>query len=402
MSEPIRVLELRSVRGTGGGPEKTILLGAARSDAQRFRVTVCYIRDLRDEVFGIDRRAADLGVDYIEVRERNSFDPRVWTELRRIIRERRIQIVHAHDYKTDLLALMLAWSDAVIPLTTVHGWTGHSAMERRLYYPVDKLLIGRFPKAIAVSGEIRSELARWGCARERVDVILNGIDHVKFRRDPSRVPAARAALALGDNEIAIGSVGRLEPQKRFDLLIEAFALLRAATPRVRLFIAGEGSSRAALETLIAERGLQDCCRLIGHTSDVAGFHHALDMFVQSSEYEGTPNVVLEAMAFETPVVSTDVGGTAELVRDGQDGLIVPPRSVEHLVEAMQQVLSDPSTAAARRTSARRRVETVLSFEARMSALERIYEQLVGSVESTSTAPEPKFRPTEIAVRRPEL
>jgi glycosyltransferase involved in cell wall biosynthesis len=385
VSGPIRVLELRSVRGTGGGPEKTILLGAARSDPNRFRVTVCYIRDLRDTVFGIDRWASDVGVDYVEVRERNSFDPRAWSQLRRIVRERRIQIVHAHDYKTDLLALMLAASDGIVPLTTVHGWTGHSAMERRVYYPADKLLIRRFPKAIAVSGDIRSELQRWGCRRERVDVILNGIDHVKFRRDPSRVTGARAALGLADGEIAIGSVGRLEPQKRFDLLIEAFGSIRASMPRVRLFIAGEGSTRPALEVLIAERGLQHSCRLIGHTSDVAAFHHALDMFVQSSEYEGTPNVVLEAMAFETPTVATDVGGTAELVRDGRDGLIVPPRSVPRLVEAMQRVVSDPASAADRRASARRRVETVLSFDARMSALERIYEGLVGGSEPASTA-----------------
>jgi glycosyltransferase involved in cell wall biosynthesis len=169
------------------------------------------------------------------------------------------------------------------------------------------------------------------------------------------------------------------------LLIEAFASLRATMPRARLFIAGEGSSRPQLEALIAKLGLQDSCRLIGHTSDVAAFHHALDMFVQSSEYEGTPNVVLEAMAFETPIVSTDVGGTAELVRDGQDGLIVPPRSVERLIEAMQQLLSDPSATAARRISARRRVETVLSFDARMAALERIYEQLVGASQGNSGA-----------------
>ncbi len=385
MTQPIRVLELRSVRGTGGGPEKTILLGAARSAPHRFRVTVCYIRDVRDTVFGIDRWAADVGVDYVEVRERSSFDPAVWTQLRRIVRERRIKIVHAHDYKTDLLALLLAASDGIVPLTTAHGWTGHSAMERRLYYPADKLLIRRFPKVIAVSGEIRSELVRWGCRGERVDVILNGIDHVKFRRDPSRVAGARAALGLADGDIAIGSVGRLEPQKRFDLLIEAFASLRATMPRVHLFIAGEGSSRQGLEALIGERGLQDCCRLIGHTSDVAAFHHALDMFVQSSEYEGTPNVVLEAMAFGTPTVATDVGGTAELVRDGEDGLIVPPRSLARLVEAMQQVLSDPATAAARRIAARRRVETVLSFDARMSALERIYEGLVTGSEAASSA-----------------
>ena len=98
---PIRILELRSVRGTGGGPEKTILLGAARSDPARFAVTVCYIRDARDEVFSIDKRAAAMGVDYEEVVERHSFDPSVLGAIGSLIRRRRIDIVHAHDYKTD-------------------------------------------------------------------------------------------------------------------------------------------------------------------------------------------------------------------------------------------------------------------------------------------------------------
>ena len=95
---PIRVLELRSVRGTGGGPEKTILAGAARSDPGRFAVTVCYIRDRRDEIFALDRVAADLGVDYVEVAERHSFDRGIWKQLRALVRDRHIDIVHAHEY----------------------------------------------------------------------------------------------------------------------------------------------------------------------------------------------------------------------------------------------------------------------------------------------------------------
>ncbi len=124
--EPIRVLELRSVRGTGGGPEKTILLGAARSDKSRYVITVCYIRDRRDSIFAINERAAALGIDYVDVWEKNSFDRAIWPELRKLVRDRRIDIVHAHDYKTDLLALMLGRAEHVIPLTTSHGWTGNS------------------------------------------------------------------------------------------------------------------------------------------------------------------------------------------------------------------------------------------------------------------------------------
>src|SRR2546426_5486005 len=132
---PIRVLELRSVRGTGGGPEKTILHGAARANRDRVAVTVCYLRDARDTVFEVGARASAMAVDYVEVRERHSFDRAIWPALVSIVRQRRIDIVHAHDYKTDLLALGLARATGATPLSTVHGWIYDSWKERRGDFP---------------------------------------------------------------------------------------------------------------------------------------------------------------------------------------------------------------------------------------------------------------------------
>jgi glycosyltransferase involved in cell wall biosynthesis len=212
MTDPVRVLELRSVRGTGGGPEKTILLGTARSDSRRFAITVCYIRDERDEVFGIDQWAKNLQIDYVDIRERNSFDPSIWRPLQRLVRDRDIQIVHSHDYKTNLLAWLLAKSENIIPLSTVHGWTGHSIRERYAYYPADKRVLKRFPRLIAVSSDIRNELIRCGADPARVQVILNGIDHRRFHYSPALRESARMALNLAPTDVAIGAVGRLEPQ----------------------------------------------------------------------------------------------------------------------------------------------------------------------------------------------
>ena len=372
-SGPIRVLELRSVRGTGGGPEKTILLGAARSDPSRYAVTVCYVRDRRDDVFKIHERAAALGVDYVDVWEKNSFDRAIWPELRRVVREKRIDIVHAHDYKTDLLALALGRFEGIIPLSTAHGWTGH-AFRESLYYYFDKKLLARFPRVIAVSSEIRDELIRNGARAERVTVVLNGIDHQKFFRDPARVSAARAACGIPDGRTVIGAIGRLEPQKRFDLLMQAFARLRQDRPDLLLLIAGEGSVRPQLEAEAARLGLGDSCRLLGHCDDVAIVHHAMDVFVQSSQYEGTPNAVLEAMAFESPIVATSAGGTAELALDGVHGLIIPIHDVDALIAATQRVLADPAAASARVRAARERVEGDLSFATRMQRVESIDDQ----------------------------
>jgi glycosyltransferase involved in cell wall biosynthesis len=371
---PVRVLELRSVRGTGGGPEKTIFTGAAQS-APDIAVTVCYLRDARDDVFSIDRRAAALGVDYVEVRERHSFDPAIWPQLTSLVRSRGIDVVHAHDYKVNLLAWLLAKTTGVVPLSTAHGYTGRSRRELMFYYPADKKVLARFPVVVAVSSGVRDALVAGGCRPDRVKVLLNGIDPAAFRRDPARRASARAKYGVGDRDVVIGAVGRLERQKRFDLLIQAFAALRERHSRIRLLVAGDGSLRHELEAMLTEHGLGGVCRLAGQVDDMVEFHHALDLLVQSSEYEGTPNVVLEAMAMETPVVATDVGGTSELMRSTVDGIIVPAGDVRALVDAVGGVLSDPGAAGARAKTARRRVELELSFESRLRRLEDIYRDL---------------------------
>jgi glycosyltransferase involved in cell wall biosynthesis len=375
MTRRIHVLELRSVRGTGGGPEKTILLGAERADRARISVTVCYVRDAHDAQFSISARARQAGVDYVEVVERGSFDRGVWPQLLRVARDRGIDIVHAHDYKTNFLALLMSRALGTIPMSTAHGWTGHSVRERWLYYPLDKQLLRAFPLTVAVSSQIKSNLVRHHVAPDRVRVVLNGIDHRAFRRDRRLEAGARAALGIAPGELIVGAIGRLEPQKRFDLLIEACAALRERVPGLRLFIAGAGSQLEPLRALAARLLPERACELLGHRTDVSTLHHAFDLYVQSSDYEGTPNSVLEAMALETPLVATAAGGTAEIAEDGVHGLVIPCGSTKLLTGAIERALGEADASADRVIRARRRVETTLSFDHRLAAVEAMYGEL---------------------------
>lgn len=387
MSMPLRILELRSVRGTGGGPEKTILAGAALSDPGRYAITVCYVRDLRDPVFEIDTRATALRLDYVEISERHSFDPAIWPALRQLVRDRKIDIVHSHDYKTNFYAWLLSLVEPIVPLATLHGYTGHSWRER-IYYAADKRIVRRFPMLVAVSEDLRHELIKAGSSPDRVVRVLNGIDHTAFVRDVAVAPRARASLGLAEGEFVIGAVGRLERQKRFDLLMQAFASLQQRHPGTafRLVIVGDGTLREELETERQRLGLAERCILTGHRSDVAGLHHAFDVFVQSSDYEGTPNAVLEAMALETPVVATDVGGTAELLENGLEGVIIPPGQPGAIVSEIERILLDPRSARLRAIAARQRIERELSFQARMTAIEALYDRLASTQSAGDPAP----------------
>jgi glycosyltransferase involved in cell wall biosynthesis len=377
MTRRVRVLELRSVWGTGGGPDKTILSGTRLTDPHRFDVTVCYIRDKRDQVFSIDRRAREMGLNYVEILEAHSFDHRVWPQLKRLVHDLQIDIVHAHDHKTDALAWAMGRRMNIIPLSTAHGFSGYSRSEQ-IYYAVEKRLLARFPRVIAVSQPIKRELVRTGSQPDRVVVINNGIDAEAFKRPLSERPAIRDQLGLPAGAIVIGAVGRLEQEKRFDVLLDAFGALRRDRPEAMLVIVGEGTLRSQIRSQAERLAIADAVRLPGQRSDLNALHSAFDVFVQSSEREGTPNAVLEAMALETPIVATDVGGTTELAAHEHHALIVPRNDPVELQRAVERCLRDPHEARLRAIRARRRVETDLSFRTRMRRVERVYEELMAT------------------------
>ena len=176
----------------------------------------------------------------------------------------------------------------------------------------------------------------------------------------------------------IGAVGRAEPQKRFDLLLEAFATSARAAAATAADHRGRRQPDAtrlkALADALKLGGRRVCSSATAPTSHA--LHHAFDLFVQSSDYEGTPNAVLEAMALETPIVTTEAGGTTELVRDGEHALIVPCGDPAALDAAVERTLAESGGRAHACGGRAARTEGELSFDRRTRALEAIYARIV--------------------------
>jgi glycosyltransferase involved in cell wall biosynthesis len=155
---------------------------------------------------------------------------------------------------------------------------------------------------------------------------------------PSDQPIAQPPNPRGCILLA---VGRLHPQKGFDLLIAAFGQLAARYPNWNLYIVGEGNERQALEAQVAVLGLQGRILIPGRIGNLGDWYAAADLYVMSSRFEGFPNTLLEAMAYGLPVISFDCDtGPRDIIRSDADGLLIPPSNLPALVQALDQLMQD--------------------------------------------------------------
>ncbi len=229
---------------------------------------------------------------------------------------------------------------------------------------------------VTLSQRMRDEIvAAGGLDPESVRAIPYGVRPERYRVDAERAAALRAELGLpADAPVAV-AIGRLNDQKRFDLLLEAFRAVRDELPEAHLVIAGTGKLQSALETQRAALGLERSAHLIGFRRDVAALLTAADTLVLSSDDEGLPMVVLEAMAAARPVVATRVGSIDEQVEDGRTGRLVPRRDVPALARALADVLRDRGAARRIGAAARERVERLYPLELCVVRTERWLSEL---------------------------
>jgi glycosyltransferase involved in cell wall biosynthesis len=371
---PRRVLHLRTVTGPGGGPEKT-LLNSPRFLRGAYDVRLAYIRPEHDPGYDLPARAARMGVDLVDVAERGAVDVRTLWRLAGEVRSFRPHLLHAHDYKTNVLAVVLGSLFGTPAVTTLHGYVTRGG-RLEAYYMADRWALRGMRHVIAVSPDLYRLARTWGVPRARLSLVENAIDAEQFRRRLSRADAKKR-LGLDPDRPVVGAVGRLSPEKGFDVLIRAAGLLAAEGVRADVYVVGEGADRARLEALAA--GPEANVRLLGHRADVPDWYEAMDVFVLSSLREGLPNVVLEAMAMEVPVLATRVAGVPRLIADERTGLLVEPGDAAALAAALARLLSVDGLRARLASEARRAVETSYSFAARMRKIRAIYDKVLAGV-----------------------
>ena len=367
------VLHVRSIAGHGGGPEKTILNSPRFLKSLGYRAACAFLTQ-PDEAEDLRRRATDAEADLVVIRDGGIFDFRIVFRTVRLCRNLRPAIWHAHEYKSTLLGLIARQFCKMKLVTTAHGWV---SMKKRCeqYARLEKRVLRYYDAVLAVSDDIYDECQRWGVSKDRCYLVRNAIDVDDFRRDADPV-TARSRFPFTARGFLIGAMGRLAEEKGFDLLIKAVAQLIRRGHDISLWIAGEGDQRESLSRLIWALGVQDRVQLVGHISQPKAFFEALDLFVLSSYREGLPNVVLEAMAMEVPVVSTRVAGVPSLIRDGESGILVPIGSEKALHDAMAALIEDAPLRTMLSASARATLERSFCFKKRMQAVAAVYDAVL--------------------------
>jgi glycosyltransferase involved in cell wall biosynthesis len=298
----------------------------------------------------------------------------VVSQLLEICRREKVRIYHGHDYKTNVLGLLLRWFHPMRLVTTVHGWVRHTS-RTPLYYRIDKTSLLRYERVTCVSEDLVQTCRRLGVSQRRLILLENGIDLTDFSRHLTPTEAKRQ-LGFDPDRPLVGGVGRLSAEKGFDLLIEAVARLRDNGWPLQLVIVGEGDEQSRLQALLEQRGLHHDGRLAGFQADPRPFYQALDIFALSSRREGLPNVVLEAMAMGVPCVATAIAGVPRLIQDGVNGRLIPPDDIDALTMALQELLADRNRREIFAAAARQTVEARYSFAQRMEKLARLYDELL--------------------------
>ena len=306
------------------------------------------------------------------------FPPLYLPNFWRLMRSGGYDMLHFHLFGSNLCAKPLAIM-AGHPAIIVHDQCNDASREKNpLLLAADSFWNRCSNRVIAVSESTRDYLLdREDLPDDLVTMISNGIDAEVFSPASAGVrEAARAALGIPRDGLVIGGVGRLVAQKNFALFLEVAARVLAGHPSVLFVIAGTGPQEEALKEKVASLGISDQVRFLGHVSDCLALYHAFDALLMSSDFEGTPMVLLEAMSCGLPVVASAVDGIAEVCTDGHDALLIAPGDVAGFAAVLEGMLQDDGLMANLGRNARNTILERYEIRHLVRRIECIYEEVL--------------------------
>jgi glycosyltransferase involved in cell wall biosynthesis len=366
-----RTKVVRLITGlTVGGPEMGLLESLRHLDRTRFEFSVACLYDRGRAADEIER----LGVPVSNMRMRWFSDPVGLLRLWCFLRAEKPAILHTHLFRASLWGRLFGYLQGIpVILSTVHGATQSEIEGRRrtwLISAVDAISARCCDRILAVSEAVRSSLIENHIQPDKVELMLNAIDTEAFAAGDGK--AFRDEFDLSGAPL-VSMVARLHPDKNHQMLIDAFARVRAAVPEAKLLIVGSGALEGELRIQAASLG--DSVIFTGDRKDIPAVMAASDVVVLCSRHETFGKTLAEAMAAGRPAVATAVDGIPEVVVDGVTGLLVPPGDVEALARAVVRLLRDRELGANLGAAGRARAREHFDSRRSVGRLQQLYDEL---------------------------
>ncbi|PKN64999.1 MAG: hypothetical protein CVU57_12815 [Deltaproteobacteria bacterium HGW-Deltaproteobacteria-15] len=295
-------------------------------------------------------------------------------QARQFVRANDINIIQTHGYKPSIIGLFIKLQCGVKWICAMHGRTTEN-FKIRIYHMFDRFVQNFADRVVFVS---KAERQRTFCrgGRNRIRIIYNAVDLARPAATSELKDSLRERMSISNHARVVSVIGRLSPEKGVDVFIHAFAKVAKSIPEAHAVLVGDGQERLALEAYIDSLGLRSRVHFAGYTETPGDFINASDLIVLPSRSEGMPNVALEAMALEKPVIATMVGGIPEIIEHGVSGLLVPPQNPAAIAEATKRLLRDPCLAKRLAKAGRSCVRKYFSPEQRAEAWFEMYRELL--------------------------
>jgi len=369
---PLRILHV-TFNMAFGGTEAVIRELTAWNDGGRIHHQVVCIDGT---VGAIGEQLRKRGTNVQIIARRPGFDTRLIGSLRRIIRAEQIDIVHCHQYTPWVYGCLASMGTSARVVFTEHG-RFHPDRYRYKAIVINQIMAAMTRKMVAISAATREALIRYEfLPRRRIDVIYNGIKPMEA--DPESVERLRYELGLSPELFVMGTVARLDPVKNQAMMLEAFAKVNRQRPETRLIIVGDGPERAALEQKTSVLGIKNVVIFTGFSPEPARYLALMDLFLLSSDTEGTSMTLLEAMSLGLPVVATQAGGTPEIVDHDVTGLLSPVGNGGAFADSINALLADSDQLKQKGLAGRHKFVQNYSVESMAARYIECYDSALGT------------------------
>jgi len=370
MNRPLKVLQLGSASGLYGA-ERWILSLIKYFDDSNVESLVGAVVDDTSGDAPLCQEAQKLGVEALTIQAggRYSFDSVL--NLRKLLKEKQIDIVHSHGYKTDLLSMLATIGLNCKTVSTPHGWTQDPDFKLKIYEMMDRMIFPFFDAVVPLSEGLMDSLAHIPKLSTKLTLITNGVDIGEVEELKDIAPEITKLKA--DGYQVIGYIGRLVHGKGLDTFIHGLAKL--SDIKWKAIFIGEGEQELELRQLVKEKGLDDQISFLGFRADRLSLLKGFDVFVLPSRSEGIPRCIMEAMAAEVPVIASNIPGCRTLIDGEKTGALFEVDDAEGLADSIRQTLKDPVI------SERYKVEAKRFLLERYSAkrMAKEYEGLFGNL-----------------------